>query len=219
MKSSVSRGVTLAIGLLAILAGIVFVLRDDTSDDRRRASIVRKYCLDTNPDTKKCELERVLAIPEVFVTNPVSAKKPGEPIRLEVAYPSMVAWSAMSEPDRSTQQKLEININGIEAPNAKRLIGIALAPPKPVRNGMLHGLERYDSADQIYDLFLVRAEGAADDIFIRCITPQSLDHETGCETSSVNSWHLSLKYFHQFRLISDWQEIRQRVNDLLGTFE
>lgn len=209
--------------LIVLAIGLILVFWWWIGSDRAPREIT--YCLNgVNYETPqfKCLESKTLHIPRAYDGDGYqfnfSTPTADNWVYLKVAYPSMKPWQSIPWSERDKTQKIELQLRGIGRPMALfDTDAYFLGTPKAThRPDPLFGLDAYDKDG---DLILLSFK-LPRDIAIQCANGNyPMQPALGsCWTYSQTDWEMSLFYYDQQILLTQWSEVNAKVVALVNSF-
>lgn len=191
----------------------------------QRGPVEIAYCLkgvNHNTPQYKCLESRTLRIPrDYYYGNHLdySRKVASDSQRLEVAYPSMQSWNSVPWRERSSTQKIELELRGMSNHHqvGENMDAYFLGTPKATRRpNPLLGL---DVNEKDGNLILLPLESIRR-VGIWCANgnyPQK-PASGSCWTYSHTGWGLNFFLSHEQVLLPQWAEVNAKVIALVNSF-
>lgn len=212
------RRVTLL--LLAVMIGVLWWIGG------QRGPVELAYCLKgVNHDTPqyKCLESKILRIPRAYDGDGYAfnfaTRTANDWLRLEVAYPSMQPWQSVPWRERSSTQKIELELRGMSNHHqvGESIDGYFLGTLKVThRPEPLLGLDAYerDANLILFPFEPIRKIG------IQCANGNYPQEPAlgSCWSRSHTNWGLNLFYYHQQALLPQWAEVNTKVIALVNSF-
>lgn len=195
----------------------------------QRPPVQISYCLSAgsaDAQQQNCAETLILKIPRSYYGdfhqfNFDTELSMDRPQKVLVAYPSMQAWHDVSIINRSSTQKLEIEIGPRTIPDVRRDFQVHfLGNPKPLHVPTpLYGLDQYLSQPTHLWQYLIPLEDKPrTSIWCAQGSSPADDERLGCEATSYTWTGLRIRVSHKRAVLPQWADVHDKSHKLIESF-